>query len=111
RTATGGVDTTFGKNGVTAFGMGFRAQGFARLGDGSLVLVGDSAQGGNVYTAGRTDAMGTEVFVRGVITGTSASFFGVAGDALNRILACGHTQGGSSEARVERLLADARFAT
>jgi len=106
RTATGDVDTTFGKNGVTAFGLGFRAQGFARLGDGSLVLVGDSAQGGNVYTAGRTDAMGTEVFVRGVVTGNNASFFGVAGDAMNRILACGHTPGGTGEARVERLLAD-----
>jgi uncharacterized delta-60 repeat protein len=106
RTSTGAVDGTFGTAGALAFGVGFRANDFVRLADGSLALVGD-ALAGSLYTAGVATAAGAQVWVRGVGSAPGASFQGVAGAPDKRIVTAGHGAGGANpEARVDRLLAD-----
>jgi uncharacterized delta-60 repeat protein len=106
RTAAGAVDPTFGANGTASFGNTYRATGFARLADGSIALVGDVQQGTPGYTAGLASPKGTSVFARGYGNSPAASFFGIAIQADNRIVASGHTAVANGEARVERLLAD-----
>lgn len=106
RSADGKPFATFGTAGEATLGLGFRARGFAEAADGSLVLAGESAQSGNVYTLGRADAAGAQVFARGIATGAGAGLSGVATDNLGRIVVAGNTVGVGAEARVARVLAD-----
>lgn len=105
RLASGLPDGSFGSGGATTFGLGFRAHGFVRMPDGSLVVAGESAQAGNVYTLGRTDAAGGQVFARGIATATGASFNAVTADATGRIVAAGNSTG-NPEARIARVHLD-----
>jgi uncharacterized delta-60 repeat protein len=106
RTSTGAVDPTFGSGGTAAFGNTYRANGFARLSDGSIALVGDVQQGAAGYTAGLATAKGTAVFARAYANAAGAGFFGIGVQADGRIIAAGHTAVTNGEARVERILAD-----
>ncbi len=106
RLVTGLPDNTFGTGGVKTFGLGFRAHGFVRMPDGSLVVGGESAQSGNIYALGRTDAAGGQVFARSIATATGASFNAVTADASGRIVAAGNSTGASAEARVSRVQLD-----
>lgn len=106
RLTNGLPDGSFGAGGAATFGLGFRAHGFVRMPDGSLVVSGESAQAGNVYTLGRTDAAGGQVFARGIATATGASFNAVTADATGRIVAAGNSTGGVAEARISRVLPD-----
>ena len=106
RTTAGAVDPTFGASGTASFGNTYRASGFARLADGSMALVGDVQQGAQGYTAGLANPKGTSVFARGYGNSPAASFFGIAIQTDNRIIATGHTTVANGEARVERLLPD-----
>jgi uncharacterized delta-60 repeat protein len=106
RTAAGAVDPTFGSGGTAAFGNTYRANGFARLADGSIALVGDVQQGAAGYTAGLASANGTSVFARAYGNAAGAGFFGIGVQADGRIIAAGHTAVANGEARVERILAD-----
>lgn len=106
RTTSGANDPTFGTNGTATFGNTYRANGFARLSDGSLVVVGDVQQGAQGYTAGLASAQGNPKFVRTFANSAGAAFFGVGIQADGRIVAAGHTAVPNGEARVERILAD-----
>ncbi len=106
RLVTGLPDGSFGAGGATTFGLGFRAHGFVRMPDGSLVVAGESAQAGNVYTLGRTDAAGGQVFARGIATAAGASFNAVTADASGRMIAAGNGAGAGAEARVSRVQLD-----
>ena len=104
--ADGGVDTTFAGNDGLKFGLGFRANDFARLPDGTLALAGDSSQTAGTYTAGAASGAGQQLWVRGLGTGAGAAFFGLAVQPDGRLVAAGHTTSANAEARVDRLLPD-----
>ena len=106
RTAVGAVDATFGSGGTASFGNTYRANGFARLADGSVALVGDVTQGAAGYTAGVATAKGSAVFARAYANATGAGFFGIGVQADGRIIAAGHTAVNNGEARLERILSD-----
>lgn len=106
RTADGGVDTTFAGADGLKFGLGFRANDFVRLPDGTLALAGDSSQTAGTYTAGAASGAGQQLWVRGFGTGAGAAFFGLAAQTDGRLVAAGHTTSANAEARVDRLLPD-----
>jgi uncharacterized delta-60 repeat protein len=106
RTALGAIDATFGSGGTATFGNTYRANGFARLADGSIALVGDVQQGAAGYTAGVATAKGNAVFARAYANATGAGFFGIGVQSDGRIIAAGHTAVNNGEARVERILTD-----
>ena len=106
RTAQGGNDPTFGTAGSAAFGNTYRANGFARLADGSLAVVGDIQQNAMGYTAGITSVQGNAVFARAYANLPSAAFFGIGVQADGRIIAAGHTAVTNGEARIARILPD-----
>ncbi len=106
RTAQGAPDPTFGIGGTVAFGNTYRANGFARLPDGSLAVVGDVQQGAAAYTAGLADDKGNSAFVRAYAVAPGASFYGVAAQDEKRIIAAGFTAVPKGEARVERIQTD-----
>lgn len=105
RTALGAADATFGTAGTVTFGNTYKANGFARLADGSIVLAGD-LQVGDAYTAGATDSKGISLFTRLYGSPMGAAFWGVAAQDQKRFIAAGHTAVLNGEARVERFLLD-----
>jgi uncharacterized delta-60 repeat protein len=106
RTAQGANDPTFGTAGTATFGNTYRANGFARLSDGSLAVVGDVQQGAQGYTAGVTSAQGNSVFARTYANAAGAGFFGIGVQSDGKIVAAGHTAAMNGEARVERIMPD-----
>ena len=106
RTAIGANDPTFGTAGSAAFGNTYRANAFARLGDGTLAVVGDVQSGSAGYTAGFITMQGNSPFARTYANAASAGFFGIGVQADGRIIAAGHTAVVNGEARVQRILPD-----
>ena len=105
-TSAGAPDTAFASQGIATFGNTYKANGYARLGNGSIVLVGEVQQGAAAYTAGATNDKGTALFARAFAVAPSAGFFGVAVQDEKRFVAAGHTDVVNGEARVERIFAD-----
>ncbi|CAN5836601.1 hypothetical protein BH11MYX4_BH11MYX4_27550 [soil metagenome] len=104
RTAQGAADPTFGAAGTTTFGNTYRAEGFTRLADGSMVVVGGVQQGAAAYTAGATTEKGTTLFApRAFAVAVGASYFGVAAQDAKFFIAAGHTAVVNGEARVDRI--------
>jgi uncharacterized delta-60 repeat protein len=103
RTAQGAADPTFGTAGTATFGNTYGANGFTRLADGTIVLVGDVQQGAAAYTAGTASENGTAIVARAVAVAPGAGFFGVAVQDGARFIAAGHTATLNGEARVERI--------
>lgn len=105
RTASGPVDPTFGTAGVLVFGRGFEAKAFARTESGAYALAG-TASGGTRYVAGEASSVGVPIWARGVVNGTSVSYFGMAVQGDGRLVVTGHSGSKTGEARVDRLMPD-----
>jgi len=106
RTSTGGVDGTFGVQGVATFAAGSRANAFVRMPNGPFALAGDVRTGAAAYTAGLASPTGAPLFARSVTMSATGAFNALAAPDEATIIAAGHATGANGEARVERLLAD-----
>lgn len=103
----GAADKKFGQNGTSAFGLGFRADGYVSLSNGNLALVGEATLAGDPkYTAALATPTGSQIWTRNTAPGTGAAFHGAATSPDGKLIAAGFTPAPMSEARVDRVLGD-----
>ncbi|MCA9585158.1 MAG: hypothetical protein KC657_07360 [Myxococcales bacterium] len=106
RGVNGAVDPAFGVGGVSKVGGSVKANGYARLTDGSLVAVGEGTAA-NQLTAARASATGTQIFSGVVKTLPGGQYHGVTAGLSGTLLAAGHANGGINGAGlVDRILGD-----
>lgn len=106
RGVDGAVDPAFGVGGTSKIGGSIRGNGFARLADGTLAVVGESIAG-DAFTAARVAATGAQLYAGVVRSLPGAGYQGVASGTAGTFLATGFANGApNGTSVVDRLQGD-----